>query len=265
MIIKSKGRKKPEDVRQLLLYITKDSALLRCANGEPFIMRHNLRGNSIDEWEREFLKNEATRLHAKRNANIIYHEIVSFHSLDRDKISEEMLRSVASEYIRLRNLNALGLITAHGDKNHIHLHFAVSGIEYRTGKTLRVTRMEYNNMKIDLQRFQEQRFPELRFSVVEFRRPLQNASELPDPDKTKFSSEKSNIVRAFREAIADQSDLKHVETALAGHGFKIYRRNGEPQGISGKRKYRFKTLGFSRFVLDRLSRNGNSSPDRRRC
>jgi len=51
-----------------------------------------------------------------------------------------MLERIAREYIKQRNPHALVIATAHIDRPHVHLHFSISGVEYATGNSLRVSR-----------------------------------------------------------------------------------------------------------------------------
>jgi Relaxase/Mobilisation nuclease domain len=168
MIIKSKGRKSKTGTRQLLEYITRGNAQFRDGEGKTLLIKNNLRGASIEDWCREFAVNEECRIHKKKNTNAIYHEIISFHAGDTKQITIATLGAIAREYIRLRNPYALSVVTAHGDKDHVHLHCALSGVEYKTGKSLRVDRKVFNDMVVQMERYQEKNFPELVFSVVDF-------------------------------------------------------------------------------------------------
>lgn len=131
-------------------------------------MKNNLRGSNIDDWCKEFTVNETYRIHKKKNTNAVYHEIISFHAADTGQINLAMLEAIAREYIRLRNPNALSVVTAHGDRDHIHIHAALSGVEYKSGKSLRVDKSVFNDMVASMEKFQEKNFPELIFSVVDF-------------------------------------------------------------------------------------------------
>ncbi len=58
------------------------------------------------------------------------------------------------------------------DKQHYHIHICASGIEYKTGKSLRLTKPELQKLKKDIQQFQMGRFPELSNSVVQHGKKL---------------------------------------------------------------------------------------------
>jgi hypothetical protein len=168
MIIKSKARKNIKSVRQLFEYITRTDSLFRDESGKTMLIKHNLRGAGIDEWCREYTENEAYRIHRKKNTNAVYHEIIAFHEWDRHQITLATLEKVTREYIRQRNPHALVIATAHMDQPHIHVHLAISGVEYRTGQSLRVSKEVFNDMKLQMEKYQEREFPEIVHSIVDF-------------------------------------------------------------------------------------------------
>ena len=44
----------------------------------------------------------------------------------------------------------------HFDKDHYHVHICASGVEYRTGKTMRLSKAEMQKMKKNIQKYQQQ-------------------------------------------------------------------------------------------------------------
>src|SRR6266513_2152857 len=73
---------------------------------------------------------------------------------------------MAREYIRQRNPRRIYVAIPHFDKEHYHIHICASGIEYKTGKSLRLTKPNLLALKKNIQQFQIEKFPELSKSVV---------------------------------------------------------------------------------------------------
>ena len=97
---------------------------------------------------------------------MLSHEILSWHKYDSEKLSLEKLKAIGMEYIQQRNPKGIYVMVPHFDKDHIHLHVCASGVEYKSGKTLRLSKADFNKFKKDIQNFQKERFPELAKSVV---------------------------------------------------------------------------------------------------
>lgn len=166
MIVKVLSHKKP-DFKKLLNYMMNNKDRLFDASKESFVFTHNLSGNSIDEWEKQFKENEKFREHKRINSTYISHEILSWSKDDYDNISLSKIEEMVKEYVRLRNTNGMYIGTVHTEKQHIHFHFCVAGIEYRTGKTMRMSKDNFGKLKKDIQTYQKHKFPELSKSIVE--------------------------------------------------------------------------------------------------
>lgn len=136
-------------------------------NKESFVFTHNLHGNSIDEFVEQFNENEKYREHKRTNSIYITHEILSWHKDDVNNISLDKLEDMAREYVMTRNPNGMYVAVPHFDKNHYHVHICVAGIEYRTGKTMRMSQKDFGELKKNIQTYQQQKFPELNKSIVD--------------------------------------------------------------------------------------------------
>lgn len=166
MIVKILSHKKP-DFKKLLDYMMNDKDRLFDANNESFVFTHNLNGNSINDWVQEFKENETYREHKRINSVYITHEILSWHKDDVKNISLDKMEDMVREYARLRNPNGMYIAVPHFEKDHYHLHVCASAIEYRTGKTMRMSQKSFGELKKNIQIFQRQRYPELSKSIVE--------------------------------------------------------------------------------------------------
>jgi len=163
MIIKSLSRK--SRTGQLLYYLFKNEEKLFSDTQKPIIIRHNVRSRTIEKWTKEFEANEKFRLHKRKDSVTAYHTIISFSTKDREHITEKTLRAVAKQYMKVRGTDALYIGTAHYDKSHVHLHLVMSGTKYLTGQANRLSRAQFHELKISMDKFQQKNFPELIHSL----------------------------------------------------------------------------------------------------
>lgn len=253
MIIKSQARKSIKSIGQLLEYVTRADALYKTEDGRTLILKNNLRGQSLDGWCAQYITNEEGRVRKMKGTNAVYHEILAWHELDRTNITIEKLERMAREYIRLRNPNALVLATAHSDKDHIHIHFVVSGVQKGTGESLRVSRDTFKQMKLDMETYQQQHFPELVHSVVEHERNKNvkaksakaNITEKEYQMKLKGKpTEKEKLMADIKLIQQTARTEEQFIEMLQQMGYKPYYRNGRFAGVEKKRKYRLDSLYF---------------------
>lgn len=132
----------------------------------PFIIRHNVRSTDVRGFTKEFTENAARRVHARRDQTLIHHTILSWSNKDREKITPEMIRRMASQYIRLRGENNLYVGAIHTDRDHIHLHLAMSGNQIN-GLSSRISQRQFFDLKCSLDAFQRELYPELDNSLPE--------------------------------------------------------------------------------------------------
>ena len=65
---------------------------------DGFVITHNVTGNTIPQWVKQFEANEANRIFKRSNNVMLYHECMSF-SNKTGKIPVEVLRDLATKYI----------------------------------------------------------------------------------------------------------------------------------------------------------------------
>ena len=166
MIIKIKSHKNKRSFHLLLNYMLHDKDRLFDDKGYSFAITHNLKGDSIESWVKQFKANEEYRQHKRANSVILTHEIISFHKDDAKDISLDKLENMAREYILQRNPNGIYVAVPHFDKEHYHIHVCASGIEYKTGKALRLAKADLQKLKQKVQQYQIEKYPELDKSIV---------------------------------------------------------------------------------------------------
>lgn len=246
MIIKLLSRKgnKSNTVKQLLSYILQEHK-----QGD-FLLLHNMTGNSIKEYTNAIMHNEKNRLYIRSNVVLVFHEIISVHHYDNKHLSQQKLRAIAKRYIKERCPHALVVAVPHYDKQSIHLHLVISGINLN-GRSSRISKERLHEIKITLQ----QAFPELEHSIVEHGKKQRYISEKEfQLKKRKVITEKEQIQilleSLYKTALSKDDFLKRIHDG----GLQIYERNNKPNGIiTKKRKLRFTTLGFDAYRLEQLN------------
>lgn len=222
---------------------------------QSFVIKHNIRGESVEEWVKQYQQNETYRKLRRPDSVILSHEILSWHRDDTQNISIEKLEVMAREYIKLRNHNGMAIAVSHSDKQHLHIHFCFSGLEYHTGKSLRMSKGEFTKLKQDIQNFQREKFPELTHSLVEHEKkaPALSDREYQIKRRTGRATDKEQVLRILKDcyhrAISKEDFFEMVEES----GLKVYSRGGNITGvIYANRKFRFKRIGVGVEILEGL-------------
>lgn len=171
MIIKEKSIKSYIVLEKTLRYI-----LSKNADNENFIFRRFIRGdrefekqlelvkndaevyslvmeNRIQEIQKLFIANDKQRLHKRIGETKFYHSIISFNKLDR--LTNEQLLLVTKQYTKLRFPNSIVVATNHSDKEHQHIHLIGSNVEYGIHTTNYLTKQQFKNIKIAMERWQD--------------------------------------------------------------------------------------------------------------
>lgn len=231
MIVKILSRKSPASFGQLISYITRSDKTKD--QKMPPIITHNLRSNTPEEWRKEFLFNESFRNVHRRDAVICRHEILSFSSLDKEKISEEILRDVATQYIQLRGNTGiyLGAIHMHDTENY-HIHF-ITGLEYLTGRSFHISPRELTELKQELQRYQLEKYPELEHSLPNHGKGKEYLSEKEYQYKQRTQREliKEGISQKVQQALSQSATRSEFIAQLQQLELFHYERKDRLQGI----------------------------------
>jgi hypothetical protein len=257
MVLKIKSHKK--SCHKLLDYMLHDKDRLFDSKGRSFVIAHNLKGNNLKEWEQQFIKNETYRKQKRKKNVFVTHEILSWNRLDAKNMSLEKMEAMAREYINLRNPNGMYIAVPHFDKEHYHVHLCVSGVEYRTGKTLRLSKKELVNVKKGIQDYQIAKYPELSHSIVQHgkkEKSLESEQEYQYRRRTGRESDKSQVIgilkTSYKKALSktDFFEMLHLPDV------STYSRRGKVTGVVYKgRKFRFNRLGFTDERLNDLDKS----------
>lgn len=255
MILKSLTRK-TASFKQLLEYMVHDKDRYKDERGESFVLQHNVTGKTIKSWVKQFEQNEANRLYQRSNSVKIYHDILSWSNKDTQNMTLEKMQDMAQKYIELRNENALWVAVPHRDKDHWHVHFAMSGVEIETGKSSRVSREQFKEIKKELQQYQIEKYPELTHSIVDHEKSKKkepvSEREYQLTKRTKQPSERERTKDILTKLYKRSNSKEDFYKRIQDNGLKMYERGGKTYGIEGDRKMRFSTLGFDDKKIDTL-------------
>lgn len=242
MIVKILARHSPS-YASLIKYI------LREGNGE--VVRHNLRSDSVPGWTEEYLRNESQRKHERKGQVYVYHDILSLSANeDTNVVTSEVLRGIAQKYIELRGTEGIYLGAVHRrDRDHVHIHFCVSGTAFRTGNAMRLSRLGLQKLKSDLQDYHLRVYPELTHSVCEHgsHKRYYSPQEWYRGEKERRHHMKDALVKTAQACFGNATTQKDFLHLLRDAGLHHYERNGHAEGITteGGMKFRFSRLGVA--------------------
>jgi hypothetical protein len=210
----------------------------------------------------QFVGNNDKRKIKRKNANLASHEIISFHKNDTKNLPPETLLNIARKYAKERSPNSIVVSTMHSDKDHLHIHQILSAVEFATGKSARLSKKEFHQVKERMELWQQKELG-LEFSNVQHSKKKELAL-LKDAEyqlnlKGK-QSEKQKFQLKIAEVFGSSPNSIKFFKSLEKEGLQLYERGGSIAGIQGeKRRYRLKTLGYSK---ERIQEIENSKDNR---
>ena len=211
----------------------------------------------------QFSHNESKRKIQRSNSNFAYHEIVSLHKSDTDKLPRKVMLKIARKYAKERSPNSMVVSTMHSDKDHLHIHNVISALEFATGKPVRLSRKEFKEVKNRMEHYQDKELG-LEFSKVNHSKKKDTILQLDIERELNLRgkrSERQDIQDILVGVYArERKEIVHYRE-LEKAGLKLYSRGGKIVGVQGfRRRYRLKTLGFDPAL--RLSMENIQSPYR---
>lgn len=227
-------------------------------NKNSFAITHNLKGKTVAEWENQYKANEEFRKCKRKDSVYLTHEILSWHRDDAKNITLAKMEEMAREYIKQRNLKGMFVAVPHFDKQHYHIHICASGIEFKTGKSLRLAKPELQKLKKDIQQYQIEKFPELSKSVVQHGK--NEKSVLTDNEyqiklRTGRETDKEQLIGMLKTCYKKANSKETFFHLLKECNLTLYERAGKTSGIVfNNKKFRFKRLGFTEERLEELDR-----------
>lgn len=257
MILKNLTRR--SNTGQLLNYLFKEEKDKR---PRP-ILKHNLRSQTIKGWTKELDRNFESRIH-KRIDNIrLHHTIISFSNKDEKHITTELLKDIAKKYIELRGKDNVYLVSEHRDKQHIHLHFAMSSIKYLTGESNRISRQEFKELKLSLDTYQKEKYPELTHSLPAHGKTQKlqlSDQEQKLQDREGKLSQKQGFLETVQTVFDRSKSIDNFLSELKTEGYNTYNRGGKVYGVEDEygKHYRFRSLGIDLNKLEEFDRQAQA-------
>jgi len=250
MIVKSMSRKVPS-FGQLIGYIDRDEGQ------EDYRIRHNVWGRNPDLIRAEFERN-GELLAKRKNGVYLYHEIISITRAKGLSPQEQKarLRDIAENYIAARCPDNLVFGGLHQDKEHsYHYHLMVSA--NRAGETgrLRLSKAQFREVQVSLERHVLETYPELEQKVAIDKRSERGRKkgEAELERRTGSRPKREEVLERVLAAYNASRDRQSLLDALGREGLELYVR-GKTLGVvdleSGK-NHRLKTLDLE--TADRVS------------
>lgn len=259
MIIKSKSYKNTRSFTTVLGYIFRENEKDQAFMLTKFIKGKNL---STEALHQQFLSNEELRLNRRKNNVVLYMDILSFHPEDAQRLNNEKLYQITLKYLSLRAPKSIAVATVHrNEKDHTHIHVCFSGVEYKTGKSIRISKEDFKQkVKLPMEKFQQEVFPELTLSKIRHEKSASLKKEQKKESEKLLEangglSEKQQILKILEAIFKTANSEQDFYEKLESKGIKLYTRNGKITGIQGKRKFRFKVLGYTSEILQSLEQN----------
>lgn len=242
--------------------------------GDPII--HNLYadGTDLSAVNREFRAN-ARHCPPRKNGVMLYHEILSIAKDNRYSVTPEILTDLAQKYIALRACEALVFGTIHFDEKNPHVHLMISGNLAHRPEKLRLSKLEFDQVKRDLETYQKEKYPFLTHSLV-FEQGRGRGEQKEKPSKTRETpknfSESERTRRLHQQGRAEPSQKDrlrdHIRSSLVGafslsdlserlreHHISLYFRGNRLAGVVfQEKKYRFRTLGIDTLLEEAMKR-----------
>jgi hypothetical protein len=261
MIIKIKSHKNKSSFQKLLNYMVNDKDRLFDKDGKSFAITHNLKGDSINEWVEQFRTNEECRIRKRVDSVLATHEIISFHRDDATNITLDKLEDIARQYVKERNINGMFVAVPHFDKSHYHIHICASGIEYLTGKSLRLEKKNLSELKKNIQKYQQEKYPELNKSIVNHGKLPKDRALLSEKEyqyklRTGRASSKEQVIGILKTSYKKANSKDDFYESLKESGLSTYIRGGRISGIIFNNiKFRLNRLGFTDERLQELDKS----------
>lgn len=255
MIVKIKSHKRPS-FKALLNYMVHKKDRLFNSGGKSLMITHNIKGNTLEDWVQQFKYNEHFRLKKRIDSVYCTHEILSWHRNDSSKVTPKKLEDIARAYIKLRNPRGMYIVVPHFDKDHYHLHICASGIEYRTGKSMRMSKQAFAKLKVDIQEYQIQKYPELSESRVRHGKAGEKGIEKAKATPRERNKEKVQAIlkTCFKKANSTKSFIQLIKESE----LETYLRAGKLAGVVYKeKKFRLNKIGFPNEKIYELETTSN--------
>lgn len=246
MLIKSKGSRAVGSVGRILEYISRNSATVKDLKGKPYVICHNISGNSVQEFLEAFAQNERNRKVTRKGLRA-FHEYMAWHPEDAANITPDMIKDMVETYLDMRAEKGMGVSFIHGDTQHPHAHILLSSLEVVSGKSLRLSKEQFAQIQRSMQDYQRTKYPELNQSLINFE--LESKQHITDDElamnKRGANSRKQELIAIMETVLEDATSRDDFYDKLLSLGIGIYERSGKIAGVDDARHYRWDTLSIT--------------------
>lgn len=253
MLVKVLSRTAPT-YKSLLKYILNEQ---KAKDGRPIILRHNVRSMDIDGIAHEFILNESYRKHPRKGQVYIHHSIVSISANEDPKnITTEMLTDLGLKFMHLWGKDGMHFGAIHNNgTDHAHIHIITSGCKLYTGLSSRLTKANLQEVKVQLQEYQQDRYAVLTESICAHnsgKNFIHNA-KWQKTNREKRHQAKEYLAQIVQDCFNEAKTQNEFLELLQERNIYHYERNGIATGIVFEDiKYRFHRLGISSEILEKL-------------
>ena len=223
-------------------------------DSKNILLTHNVKGESLQAIVKEFKEVDANRIHHRYNQTAVQHIILSWSDKDAGKIDDRKLKSMSRELVRLYGEDNLYCFFSHSDTTHKHLHAAISGTKLN-GLSSRMSKSKFQEIKMELDKFQQKKFPELSNSLPEHGKTQKEKGSISNIKILERSLDGDKLIKVLETAYAKATSAEHFLKQITALGHEPYYRNGKLQGIKydGERKFRFSRLGYDTKKFNELN------------
>lgn len=249
MILKCLSSKSPGSEGRVIKYICRYITNPEKQIGKSqFLIRHNVKGKSLDGWIKQFKENVKARKFKRSDMTIVHHSIISFSPKSKKFLTDAKLKAIAKEYIRQHSASNMYLISKH-DKNveHTHMHICMSSGNLR-GFSSAISHSRLAEIKMSMSEYILKTYPELSDSIVRHGNRSKKIQEKKPQFPERFHTQKLAIKDIVENSLSRVHSFRELEIMLNQEGLQAYYQNSNPapKGITFEngRKYRFSTLGI---------------------
>jgi len=194
----------------------------------------------------------------RSNSVVFLHDILSFSPKDYPHLTTDKVRDLTYKYLETRSPHNPAYAKIHTDKDHIHVHIAISPNAYKHDRVLHLDNKEYRQIRVELETYQQAHYPELENSVVFLKKDKKRDKSMSvneyEMRKRGAKLTKDDMIQTVRASVNAATSLDEFYSfIIQKEGFEIHRRNGMITGVKyNKKPYRFNKLHISDAELEAL-------------
>lgn len=245
--------RKSRSFSQLFNYMREGSS----RNSEYDFFTQNLYSRKGKDITADFLQN-SRRLKNRKNGNFLFHEVISITKSKQLTLAEEKERlfDIVCEYAKHRCSNNLVTGFLHDEKaNNVHFHLMISSNEIGESKNQRLTKFDFNKIKIQTEKYVIDKYPELEQGIIIGAKKGKHKTKQKAKQSKKAwelirkggrLEKKEKIITTLKSVFADCRSKTEFFNRLAKQNIEMYNR-GNTIGFINQaddKKYRLKTLGL---------------------